>query len=145
MVKYIAVDAGKFAVKACEYNKETDTVTDFTFHTKMSDGDFRDDALENNTYLAELNGITYKIGNGARGNGADLETSKATDIHRICTIFAISHFCSDNEVDTVNIAVGLPCKEWAVVSKREDFREYIFSEKDITITIKETATSEPVE
>lgn len=144
MERYIAVDAGKFAVKACEYQKEEDKVVDFTFQTKMSDGDFRDDALEKNTYLAEVNGVTYKIGNGARGTGADLETSKATDIHRICTMFAISHFCSADEIDTVNIAVGLPCKEWAVVAKREDFREYMFAEKDITITIKESSSEEPV-
>ena len=78
MERYIAVDAGKFAVKACEYQREEDKVVDFTFQTKMSDGDFRDDALEKNTYLAEVNGVTYKIGNGARGTGADLETSKAT-------------------------------------------------------------------
>ncbi len=46
MVRYISVDAGKNATKSAEYLLSEDKVRSFGFCTKISQGDFRDDALE---------------------------------------------------------------------------------------------------
>lgn len=140
--RYIAVDAGKYAVKSASYDLKTEKTKRFTFCTKISPGDFRDDALERNTFLMEINGEVYKIGNGAKGNGAALETSKQSQIHKNCILFAIANFCSAKEVDEVNIAVGLPAKEWAVVQKREDFKEFLFNEGEYHIKTKMSSAGE---
>ncbi len=142
--KYIAVDCGKHAVKACEYDPKTNTVRRLTFHTRTAPGDFRDDALEKNTYLAKIGNEVLKIGNGARGDGADLNTSKKNLTHRDCTLFAISQFCSGTD-DEVHVAVGLPAKDWAVVSKREDYKEYLFKEGAYSIQVKTSSTSDVAE
>lgn len=143
--RYIAIDAGKYAVKAAMYNPETKITTKFSFSTKAGAGDFRDDALEKKTYLAKIGDTVYKIGNGARGDGADLETTKQSELHKICTLFAISAFCSEDEEDEVYVAVGLPAKEWAVVQKREDFKEYLFSEEKYIVSTKMSSSAQPVE
>lgn len=142
--KFIAIDAGKHATKAASYNPETKKTQKFTFCTKIGEGDFRDDSIERNTYIAEINDKVYKIGNGARGDGAKLETSKQSMDHRLSTLFAIAYFCSDDEVDEVNVAVGLPAKEWAFVQKREDFKDYIFPTGETSVTIKLSSTDEPI-
>lgn len=142
--RFIAIDAGKHATKAASYDPATKKTKKFTFCTKIGEGDFRDDAIEARTYIAEINGQTYKIGNGARGDGAALETSKQSEYHKLCTLFAIAYFCSENETDEVNVAVGLPAKEWAVVQKREDFKEFIFPEGENTVKVKVSSDAEPV-
>jgi len=142
--RFIAIDAGKHATKAASYNPETKKTRKFTFSTKIGEGDFRDDAIEKNTFIAEIDGKVYKIGNGARGDGAKLETSKQSLDHKLSTLFAIAYFCSDNEVDEVNVAVGLPAKEWAVVQKREDFKEFIFPTDVTEVTIKLDSNAAPV-
>lgn len=134
--RFIAVDSGKFATKVAEYDHKTDSVKTFSIRTKASEGDFRDDAIEQNTVVVEIDGQVYKIGNGARGSGAALETDKKSDVHRLCTLTAIATLASSKEVDEIYVAVGLPAKEWAVVSKRIDYKEYILPEGEITISIK---------
>ena len=56
MERYIAVDSGKFATKVAEYNINTDRIRKFAFRTRIGEGDFRDDALERNTCIVELDG-----------------------------------------------------------------------------------------
>lgn len=147
MVRYISVDAGKSATKAAEFLLKENKVNTFTFKTKISPGDFRDDAIETDTYIAGFGKNIFKIGNGARGTGTDLETSKQSMSHRIATLYAIAHFCSDNEMDEINVAVGLPAKDWAVVNKRESFKDYLFNEKEaeeFEVVIKESSNAKPV-
>lgn len=144
MKRYIAVDAGKFGTKIAEWDNEKKLVRKEQFRTKMGKGDMRDDALEKDTFLAKIGDVTYKLGNGARGNGAELETSKKTDIHRICTLAAIAKICSDNEADEISVAIGLPAKEWAEVSKREEYKAYILPEEEQKIAIKVSSEADPV-
>ena len=136
MERYIAVDSGKFATKVAEYNKDKKSVRTFSIRTKVAPGDFRDDAIENNTVVISINGETYKVGNGARGNGAALDTSKMSEIHKLCTLTALATLCSSKEKDEINVAIGLPAKDWADVSKRIDYKEFMLPEGDITISIK---------
>lgn len=76
MERFIAVDSGKFATKVAEYKKNEDIVRTFSVRTKISEGFFCDDAIENNTVVVEINGKVYKVGNGAKGEGANLDTGK---------------------------------------------------------------------
>lgn len=143
MERFIAIDTGKFATKVAEYDPNKKTVKKFQIRTKVSDGDFRDDAIEANTVVAEIDGISYKIGNGARGTGAALDTNKKTDVHKICMLTALATLASENEKDELNVAIGLPAKDWENISKRMDFKDYMLEKGDITISIK-TSSSAPV-
>ena len=141
MKRYVAIDSGKYATKVAEYLPTVGKVRSFCIPTKVGEGDFRDDAIEKATVIVGIDGKCYKVGNGARGTGAELETTKMTDIHRTCTLTALAYLASENETDEFYVAVGLPAKDWAVVSKREDHKEYILPEGDMEIEIKPTSSS----
>ncbi len=142
-LRYIAVDSGKFATKVAEYDKETKKIRKFSIRTKVADGDFRDDAIEQQTVIVEIDEEVHKVGNGARGNGASLDTDKKTDMHRLCILTALATVASSKEKDEIDVAIGLPAKEWANVSKRVDYKDYMLPEGDISIKIK-TSSSAPV-
>lgn len=147
MKRYVAIDSGKFATKVAEYipgeTEEQSFVKVFSIRTKASEGDFRDDAIEANTVVVNIDGETYKIGNGARGEGAELDTNKKSDVHRLCTLTALAYLASDNseDPDEFCVAIGLPAKDWSVVSKRIDYKDYILPEGEVNISIKKRSTS----
>ena len=143
--RYIAIDSGKFATKVAEYDIKNKKITKFSIRTKVNDGDLRDDAIENQTVVVQIGDKVYKVGNGARGTGAALETDKATDVHKICTLTAIATLASKNETDEIYVAVGLPAKEWANVSKRMDFKDYILPAGECKVTIKKDSAATPIE
>lgn len=136
MKRFIAVDSGKFATKVAEFIKTDDKVRHFSIRTKVSEGYLIDDAIEENTVVIEVDGKVYKVGNGARGNGANLDTDKNDDIHRICTLTALATVASANEKDEFYVAVGLPASEWAMPVKREEYKKNMLPEGDVTIKIK---------
>lgn len=143
MERYIAVDSGKYATKVAMYNPDTKTTKKFNFRTKIGSGNFADDALEGNTIIAEINGTTYKIGNGAQQK-AELETTKMSEIHQACTLAAIAMCVSTTECDNVHVAIGIPMTEYCVVEKRMEYKEYILPDGEITISIK-TKSEKPKE
>lgn len=144
MERFVAIDSGKFATKVAEYYKEKDVVKKYSIRTKVSEGDFRDDAIEKNTYVVEIDGNVYKVGNGARGQGAELITDKKTETHKICVLTVLAMLASSNENDVINVAVGLPANEWANVSKRMDFKDYILPEGKVSVKIKRDSKSDVV-
>ena len=91
-----------------------------------------------------LHGVVYKVGNGARGLGAELITDKKTDTHRICVLTVLAMLASSKENDNINVAIGLPANEWANVSKRMDFKDYILPQGKVSVKIKKDSKSEPV-
>lgn len=135
MERFIAVDAGKGSTKVAYYTQNYKTAKAVLFRTKVSEGDLRDDALEQGTVLMEYNGVTYKIGNGATRE-ATQETSKQDEIHRLCAIAAVALCCSSKEKDTVHAAIGMPVNEWENVGKRMDFKDYIFPNGEIHVRMK---------
>ena len=143
MKRYIAVDSGKYATKIAVYNEEKDEIKLGSFRTKISEGNFADDALEKQTLIAEYDGKIYKIGNGATQE-AELSTSKSSEIHKICVLTAIAMNVSDNEVDEVCAAVGIPVKEWENVDKRNEYKNYIMPDGEIEIKIMTKSGQEPV-
>lgn len=134
MERFIAVDSGKYATKVAFYNPDNDEVKTFKFKTKMSDGSFSDDALESSTVIVEYNGQVHKIGNGATTEAA-LETTKASDIHKLCTLTAIAMCVSENEEDEVHVAIGMPVKEWENVEKRVEYKNYILPDDTVKIKV----------
>lgn len=144
MERFVAVDSGKYATKVALYNKENDEVKLFKYKTKIGIGNFNDDALESNTVIVEYNGQVYKVGNGATQE-AELETTKATDIHRICILTAIAMCASDDEVDEIHAAIGIPVKEWENVDKRIEYKEFIFSEEEVSMKIMLRSDMNPIE
>ncbi len=142
MERFISVDTGKFGTKCVEYDAKKDSITrKFSIRTKVSEGDFRDDAIEENTVVVKIGDKTYKVGNGARGQDAGLETSKTTETHKICLLTALATLASSKEVDDINVAVGLPITEWASIDKREKFKEFMFPKGDITVEFKKDSAS----
>lgn len=142
-IRYIGVDSGKFATKVAEYDPKTETIRKFSIRTKASEGDFRDDAIEAHTVIVDINGQPLKVGNGARGDGAALDTDKKTDIHKMCVMTALATLASAKEKDEIHVAVGLPAKNWAHVPTRIDYKDFILPEGDVTVKIK-TSSSAPV-
>lgn len=144
MERFIAIDSGKYATKVAKYNKDTGVVDMFKLRTKIGIGNFADDALEQNTVIAEYNGKVYKIGNGAQQE-AELNTTKASEVHKICTLTAIAMCVSSNEVDEVHAAVGIPVKEWENVDKRIAYKNYILPDEEVCIRVMTKSGKEPVE
>ena len=140
MERYISVDAGKYATKSSEYLEKENGIRKIMFETKAAPGDFRDDAIERDTCIAEIDGKVLKIGHGARGDGSILETSKQNEVHRLSTLLSCAEFCSDNEVDERDLATGLPAQEWAVGEKREEYKAY-FPKDEVCIKIKKPSSS----
>lgn len=134
MEMYIAVDSGKYATKVAVYNPETDNAVTFKFRTRMGVGSFNDDALETSTVILETDGVTYKIGNGAQSEAA-LETSKASEIHRICTLAAVAMCTPEGETCDVHAAVGIPVKEWENVDKRMEYKKFILPDGETSVKI----------
>ena len=135
--KCIAVDSGKSATKVAVYDPLTDKVEKKKFLTKIGRGYFEDDALERNTVIMEYDGHTYKIGRGAISE-AEMETSKKTQIHKLCTLKAIAENIG-NDRENVHVAIGMPVKEWENVQKRLEYKEFILPDGDIHVKIMESA------
>ena len=144
MERFLAIDSGKFATKVAEYSLNNGQVHTYMQRTKVSNGYLCDDAIERNTVVIEINGKVYKVGNGANGNGARLDTSKNDDVHKICTLTAIAQVASSNEVDEFNVAVGMPSSEYAVPPKRVEYKNAILPEGEIKIKIKPSGATEPI-
>lgn len=137
MDKYIAVDSGKFATKIAMATDDLKSYTKGRFRTKVSEGNFDDDAIENNTYVCEIDGKVVKIGNGALLD-AELETSKKSETHRFCTLLAIALFVDDG--DDVHAAIGIPMSDYVNVEKRLEFKNYILPDGKVTVKYKTQKT-----
>jgi plasmid segregation protein ParM len=142
MDRYLAIDSGKNATKVAIYDPEKNSTKKLAFLTKIGDGDFSDDSIESGTFLAEMDGKVYKVGKGAKFN-AELETSKMTDIHKICTLSAIAMCLNADEENTVHVAIGIPVKEFENVEKRNAYRNFILPDGEISVKLKPKNGEEP--
>ncbi|MCR5144767.1 MAG: ParM/StbA family protein [Lachnospiraceae bacterium] len=143
--KFIAVDSGKYNTKVAYFDEESNISKTLAFRTKTGIGYFEDDGLEKDSYIVEIDGKVYKIGNGACTE-AELETSKKSDIHKTCILSAIAMCCyKETEEVEVNVAIGIPISDYNEVPKRNAFREFIFDKESYSVKIKASATSTPKE
>ena len=142
MKRFVAIDTGKFATKVASYDANKKATKKFSIRTAHCEGDFRDDAVEENTVIIQVGeGEVYKVGNGARGIGAELTTDKKLEVHRVCAMTALASVASKKEEDEFYVAVLLPAKDWASVPKREDFRDFILPEGKVSVKIKGSGDS----
>ena len=135
MKRFIAIDSGKHETKVAVYDVATDTVLTRRFRTRTGIGTFEDDNPGRDTFLMEFEGKTYRIGRNADAD-AELQTTKKTLTHKLCTLYAIASICSENEVDEVYAAIGIPVKDYENVENRNDYREYILPQGEITVKYK---------
>ena len=140
--RFISVDSGKFKTKVALLSNDRKHVLKFGFRTMIDEGNFDDDAIEASTFIAEVNGKTYKMGNGA-SREAILETTKMSEIHKVTTLAAIALVVNDGDV--VNVCIGCPVKEYAVVKKRIEYRDYILPKGPVTIKVKTKNETSPKE
>lgn len=145
MERYVAIDPGKYGTKVAEYFPGTNTYRKFSFLTKASAGDFRDDAIEKQTCIIGYEGNTYKVGAGANGSGAELDTSKLTPLHKTAIIAALAQIASKDEEDEIHVAVGIPALPWHNVETRENAKEYLLPDGKITVSYKGSSTSDVIE
>ena len=138
--RFIAVDSGKFKTKVAVLSDDGKSALKFGFRTMIDNGNFLDDAIEANTFIAEVDGKVYKVGNGA-SREAYLETTKKSEIHRVTTLAAIA--LAVNDGDKVNVCIGCPVKEYEVVEKRIDYLNYIVPQGDYEIKVKTKNEMEP--
>ena len=131
MKRYIAIDSGKSFTKSAvlnnKYLENKKEVPYFTrvFRTAFEDGaTFEDDEPGKGTYIVEFEGDTYKIGKCA-SKEAELDSSKKTLIHKLCTVLSIAKECSENETDEIVAAAGIPVDSYLVVKERNEYRDFI--------------------
>ena len=128
---YVAVDCGKSDTKLVSYNATDKKMIKAKFRTKMSLGTFEDDMYEKGTFIIQVDdGPIYKVGRDAKIEAA-LETTKKTDVHKVCTMAAIAYACgSKSENNDVTIAIGLPLQICNNAEERLAYREFILGELD---------------
>lgn len=144
---FVSVDGGKSHTKVKSFRTETEGGVEFKFATKITpDWDFKDDMFERGTFLAQIDdGPIYKVGSDGK-QSADMETSKKSEVHKVCIMAAVAYACGHGADNEVSIAVGLPLQSCSIPEERISFKEYVLGELDIrhVVKIKSTATSEVI-
>lgn len=129
--KFIAVDTGKFATKAVTLRGDG-SERFITFRTKSEETQ-RSEA-QGKSYIVEYKGKRYLVGEQAEVSSAKL--TKAEDIHRISTYTAIHQLSSGD--DTVVVAIGCPLSVFENPESKEDYKKYMFPDRQIEIKVNET-------
>ena len=142
MKRYIGVDCGKGNTKTARLNPDflenKEAVPYFInqFKTAYCKGYFEDDEPGRNTYIVEYEGEVYKVGKAATKE-AELVSSKRLFIHKLCTMLAIAKECSEDCVDEVYVAIGIPTKDYSEVMVRNEYREYILPLGEQTVKYRD--------
>lgn len=139
--RYVAVDCGKYNTKVSAYDCQSKQCAKTKIRTKTSEGSFEDDMLPKGTVAASIDGgPVYKIGQGARTE-AELETSKKSEVHKVCTLASIA-MMSGGESD-VSVVVGIPFQQGLDPVARKDYRDYILPEGKHEVLLKRTGSQPP--
>ena len=141
MKRYVAVDCGKYNTKVAAFDCKTGEQAKVKFRTKISEGSFEDDMLERGTYIVQVDGgPVYKVGQGARTE-AELETSKKSEIHKICTMAAVA--LMSGGADDLNVVAGIPFQQGCDPIARREYRDYIIPEGEHEVIIKRSGSEAP--
>lgn len=143
MKRYIAVDSGKSFTKVAVYDEKAEQIRTENIRTKFDEGVFEDTDPGRDTALVEFDGHVYRIGKGATKE-ADLSTTKKLLIHKLCTLYAIARECSSDQIDDVYCAIGIPVKDYEFPEARNEYRDYILPQEEITIRFKRNGDA-PIE
>lgn len=133
MADYIAIDCGKYNTKVNSYDGSSEK--QFAFRTKFSEGTFDDDMVGKGSYIVQIDdGPVYKVGFKGRIS-PDMEDSKKTDIHRVCSLAAAAIALGDGEHIDVHAAIGMPVSKIDIVKERKEYKDFIFGEDGVTHNI----------
>ena len=136
MSKFIAIDCGKYNTKASYYDEESGKKGKFKFRTKASPGTFADDMFGKGTYIVQIDdGPVWKIGTEAKKE-PDMETSKKTEIHQVCTMSAIAMVACDDKPVDVNAVIGIPLDLAEIPEERISYKDYILGKDGEAHTVK---------
>lgn len=147
MGRYIAADCGKYQTKTAAYDTETKTRSSGCFRTKISEGTFADDMFGGrHTGIFRVDGgPVYKIGQEAKTE-PDMETSKKSEIHRVCTLAAIARTLGAGVHEGVTAVIGIPLQTASIPEERIDYKDFILGREGETHTVEmKLAPAGPVE
>ena len=130
---YIAADAGKYNTKMNAYDPAAGKQVLTKFRTKMSEGTFEDDMYERGTIIVQVDdGEVFKVGRDGKDE-PQLETSKKSEIHRVCTMAAAAMACENfgyTETDA-DIVIGIPLQVCNIPKERLDYKKYMLGEPGV--------------
>ena len=146
MKAYVAVDCGKYNTKVNFFNPEKQEEFKMRYRTKMNPGTFDDDMFERGTFIVQIDGgEVYKIGNDAKTEPS-METSKKSEIHRVCTMTGIAIAAGKMKANELDIAIGMPLQISGIPEERIEYKKYILGEEnqEHVVKIKTDCNSEPM-
>jgi len=95
----------------------------------MSEGNFDDDMFDKSTFIVQVDGSpVVKIGNGAKYE-PDMETSKKTDVHRICTLAATAMIFGQTGERHGDVVIGIPMQLIDIPEERISYKDYILGKE----------------
>lgn len=128
MIKYIAVDPGKFSTKAVRFSQDG-TDRSLLFRSKLEET-IKNEA-QGKSYIVSYCGKKYLIGEQAEVNSA--KSSKAEELHRICTYTALHQL--GNSGEELVVAIGCPLATFENPESREAYKRFMFPDKQIDIKV----------
>lgn len=146
MKAYIAVDCGKYNTKIDAFDPDKKAEHKFRYRTKISEGTFEDDMFDRGTFIVQVDdGPVYKVGNDAKTEPS-METSKKSDIHRICTMTGIAIMAGKIGAGEVDVAIGMPLQIAGIPEERIDYKDFMLGKDNEkhSVRIKTDASKPPV-
>lgn len=127
--KFIAIDCGKHTTKVISFNPNNKVTKELTFRTKM-EKTLRTEA-QGNSYLVTYDDHTYIVGEQAEETSS--KSSKAEELHKICTYVALHQLANTGE--ELVVCIGCPLSLYENATVRNDYKDYIFPSKQIDIRV----------
>lgn len=127
-VKVLAVDPGKHSTKALTI-KADGSENFISFRTKMEETER--EYAQGNSYIVCYKGKRYLLGEQASKSSS--KTSKTEDIHKIATYAAIHKLAESG--DEIVIAVGCPLSVFENREKKNEYKKFLFPERELNITV----------
>lgn len=143
--KFVSIDCGKYDTKISYFAEGMNIVKKYKFRTKITPGaTFADDMFDKGTFIVQIDDEKeiYKVGYNGKKE-PDMETTKKTDIHRVCTMTGIAcalRSLGKTPSKDVPVAIGIPFQIINIPEERMSYKEYILGEegKEHVVRIKWT-------
>ena len=136
--RFSSVDSGKLRTKFAGLDTDAGKYSGVRmFFTRYSKGaSFADRDFQPGTYIVQVDdGDIYMIGRDARIR-AERETTKASEIHRICTMTSLAMSCSPQQVCEVIPSICIPVDIGKNPATRNSYAEYILGKPEQEHVVK---------